>query len=484
VITPPTGSGLEIDAYNAPVPTSGVSGVTAIVKYTPVGGGALTTLEQTTGSGGCVVFSGIPATAAIVEIREIPGYVTRSGAPKFPTKEVTIAPNYTTHYPVVYNKGGAITARFAYNGLETYSHPNNEGSGEVSGELVTGDTFVVSNNLMAAAPDYEIGSTRYNPATEVFNPIPSTFEAAATSPSNLFPFTESEKSSWGVYAGDCLENNPEKVTGGTVKPPEKIYFSPGETKAALVPTSLVTLNLYKGTEKEVNALGASKWKALETLTEWPVTITNLKCTGTTPNNEATAIVKHVQKTSIGSLFGGHLQHQFQPFAAEIEMCVYVSPNAFMRRYEDKETKGPVIPIYLGQKSTQEKATQKAKEEAEEKTVKTNRENAEKATKKQREKEEGEKRKLAEEAEVAQKKQWEKEKFSKAQIEAKEKAARKKREEEEGEKRTAAEEAETATRVAKEKEEKEVKTKREEREATEAAEAASSKVNVETRAGCP
>ena len=38
IITPPTGSALEIDAYNAPTPTAGVSGITATIKYEGVGG--------------------------------------------------------------------------------------------------------------------------------------------------------------------------------------------------------------------------------------------------------------------------------------------------------------------------------------------------------------------------------------------------------------------------------------------------------------
>ena len=97
--------------------------------------------------------------------------MTRSGARQFPTKEVTIAPNYTTHYPVVYNRGGAISAEFAYNGKNKYTHPNNEGTGEVT-EEVKGDTFVSFNSLMAAAPDFEVGATSYNPVTEVYNPLP------------------------------------------------------------------------------------------------------------------------------------------------------------------------------------------------------------------------------------------------------------------------------------------------------------------------
>ena len=40
------------------------------------------------------------------------GYITPSGGWKT-VKEVTIAPNYTTHYPVTFNRGGAIEAEFS-----------------------------------------------------------------------------------------------------------------------------------------------------------------------------------------------------------------------------------------------------------------------------------------------------------------------------------------------------------------------------------
>ena len=61
-VTPPTGSALEVDVENAPDATSGVAGVTAIVKYTPEECGTAVTIEADPGTEGCVVFGGIPAT--------------------------------------------------------------------------------------------------------------------------------------------------------------------------------------------------------------------------------------------------------------------------------------------------------------------------------------------------------------------------------------------------------------------------------------
>jgi len=116
IITPPTGSGLEVDVGNAPTPTEGVPGVTAIVTFTPVNSTTPESREGTTDSAGCVVFGDIEATSATVEIQEKPGFITPNGSLKVPAKEVTLAPNLTVHDPVTYDEGGAIKADFTWEG--------------------------------------------------------------------------------------------------------------------------------------------------------------------------------------------------------------------------------------------------------------------------------------------------------------------------------------------------------------------------------
>jgi Tfp pilus assembly protein PilV len=316
IITPPTGSVLEVDADNAPVATGGVSGVTAIVTYTPVESASNVTLQQTTGNEGCVVFGGIPSTSAVVEIAETPGYVTVGGSSEYPTKEVTIAPNYTTHYEVIYNAGGAITAEFAYGNSSTFEHKNNAKSASRL-EPVTGDTFVALNTKMKLQPEFEDGSTRYANSSSPYEPLPAAlttptpYESTATTQKNLFPFTASENGYWAVYAGDCTANNPESFSGG-VKNPEKVVVTPGATTTAMVPTSYLELNVYKGT----NAASG-----LETATKYPVTITNTGCKSLTPDNEvAINEPKHKQETSTGAEYGGHLEHPFQPFG-QAKLCL-------------------------------------------------------------------------------------------------------------------------------------------------------------------
>jgi Tfp pilus assembly protein PilV len=316
IITPPTGSVLEVDADNAPVATSGVSSVDAIVTYTPVESEAPVTLQQTTGSEGCVVFGGIPATSAVVEVAETPGYVTVGGSKEYPTKEVTIAPNYTTHYEVIYNAAGALTAEFAYRGSKTFPRENNAKSVKIS-EPVTGDTFVALNTKMKTAPEFEDGSTRYGNSLPPYEPLPAAltsptpYESSATSEKNLFPFTASENGYWSVYAGDCTANNPEALSGG-VKNPEKVIVTPGGTTPVTVPVSYLELNIYKG---------ANTASGLETALKYPVTITNTGCKTLTPDNEVKLNEpKHLQETSSGAEFGGHLEHAFQPFG-QAKLCL-------------------------------------------------------------------------------------------------------------------------------------------------------------------
>ena len=182
-ITPPAGSGLEVDVTNGGKPESPVEGVTAKVNEA----------EAVTGAAGCLIFGGIPATTASVEVHRL-GYVTRAGAFVVSSKEVSIAPNLITHYPVILNEGGTITAEFTYKGKATYSYEN--AKHEKIAEPVTGDTFVVHNTEMGVAPEFEMGSTagKFNTESE-WEATPGEYKTSATTPiepahypkGNLFP---------------------------------------------------------------------------------------------------------------------------------------------------------------------------------------------------------------------------------------------------------------------------------------------------------
>ncbi len=328
IITPPDGSGLEVDVTNGAKPESPVSGVTAVATYEGEKTEQLTTIEGTTGSAGCVLFAGIPSTAATVEAYRT-NYVTPSGAYIFGPKETSITPNLTTHEPVELAEGGAIEAEFQYNKVGVPS----------------GDTFVVENHSIAVAPEFEVGSPEvaiesngtYNPLLkEKYAETATTaISSAHYAKGDLFPFP----TSWSVYAGDCPANNVESVTGGTVKG-GSIAVGAGVTSKVAVPMSKVKLLVYEGTKATPGSLANS----LE------VKITNLGCSkASTPNNASKAIYVHTQKTNSK----GELEDPYQPFGTSFKLCVYGGAshkNSYTtEEYAlTKETGFTAPTIYLGE----------------------------------------------------------------------------------------------------------------------------------------
>ncbi len=313
IITPPDGSALEVDATNGASPEAALSGVTAVVKYTGVEATEATTLEGTTGTAGCVVFGGIPATSAKIEIKELPGYVTTSGAVKVPPKEVTIAPNLTTHDSVVLNEGGAITAKFMYTPSKGTESSTYTYEGKV--ETVTGDTFVASFEEATAANEFTVGSTKFEYETSgehKYKTVPGTYLSSATTPmgssyskGDLFPFPSAViKKYWVVYTGDCRENNPNSIDSAVVN--TKATVEPGLTTTVNIPTTYLAVSVYTGTTgKTVEA------------TSLPVKITNTACAkALTPINASAANLVHEQKTTKE----GRLEDPFQPFG-KAKVCL-------------------------------------------------------------------------------------------------------------------------------------------------------------------
>jgi hypothetical protein len=508
IVTPPTGSSLEVDVQNAPTPTAGVAGVTVYVTYTALESASTVKLEGTTSNAGCVLFTGIRSTSAEVEIPETAKFVTPSGALKLEPTEVSIAPNVTTHYAVTYNEGGAITAKFTYKGKTEYN-----------GKPVTGDTFVMADNEMALAPELEVGSTvfaepygtdgeeKYTPKTSTYRSTAGTPKGIKYSAGDLFPFPSA---SWSAYAGDCAANNPLTVTSKAVTPNQG-EVRPGATTTIEVPMSYVNLEVYKGTEKNPSALASAVY---------PIKITNLSCSAASPapvlpDNAAAVSYVHIQSTTAG----GVLEGPFQPFG-KFELCLQAASTPSTRKdkisYLNSTVAGSSFKIYPEEPTSAETKAAREKEEAparekrekEEAAQKKSRE-AEVVTNSEREKEEAAEKKLKEEEpgiktkfeaeEKTAKEKWKKEEESsggknptKAQRETKEKelkikneatqkATKEKRETEEKEdkEQKASEEATKAARVSEETKTKETKTKEtekqtarikeEEKEATEKAE---------------
>jgi Tfp pilus assembly protein PilV len=441
IISPPTGSAIEVDVGNAPTPTAGVSGVTAVAKYTAVGTGASGSLEATTDEAGCVVFGGIPATAATVEIPEKTGYVTIGGELQLPPKEVAIAPNITTHDHVTFNAGGRIEAHFEYNGSE----------GEFHNKHPTGDTFVVANSQIPLPPQFELGSTSLTyekVGEERYLAAPGTYKETAQTPAgekypagDLFPFLAyPAEPEWSAYAGDCGANEPYTVSKEVVKP-GKGTVSPGQPTVIKIPLSYTKLELFEGYFSKPGVASERPFA---------VSITNPKCAGTVPNNAAAAVTtKHSQKTISGKAFS-QLEFPFQPFGT-FELClVYKNKTggeerSYKTSYENLTVAGSNPKIYLGEATAGERAARKATEAKEEEVAKNKRLAEEEAA-----------RKPAVEAETAAKNK-------RATEEATAKLAKEKREAEEAAAKTAKE-----TRAAEEVTAKKAKEKREAEEKEQAA----------------
>ena len=352
IITPPTGSSLEVDVGNAPTPTAGIAGVTAVVTYAALETGTSVKLEGTTGSAGCVLFTGVRSTSAKVEIVEKPNFVTPSGAIKVPTAEVSIAPNLTTHDQVTYNEGGAITAKFTYQGKTEYA-----------GKLVKGDTFIASNDEMLISPEliegssqyvepYESGGEeRYAVKTGNYQQEATTAKGARYAHGDLFPFPSSK---WYVYAGDCSANNPLTVTSKVVNPGEGTVNA-GATTTVEVPLSYVKLEAHKGTEKHPSTELAKE--------AYPVKITDLSCTEatptpSTPDNATGVLYTHTQNTTTA----GVLENSFQPFG-KFEICVKVASGRKDRfEYTNSTVTGSAFTIYPEELNGAEKAKQREEEE--------------------------------------------------------------------------------------------------------------------------
>lgn len=332
IITPPVGSAVEVDILNGQEPEGGVGNVNTLVSYpatSPTG-----TLEATTGTGGCTVFSGLPVTSAKVEVPAKLNYVVPSGALKYGPKEVAVAPNITTHVPVLFNEGGQIKAEFTYKGKTTFE-----------GEAVTGETFSAFNTRMDSEPNFEVGAAGTTPfeyeaggeqhyaaktgathnATTAITPAGTLYPKG-----DLFPFA----TSWLVNDGDCKANNV--IAEDQASPAPVVH--PGAVTSAAVPTSYFKLNVWKGTK--LLPLELDK-QAL------PVMVTDTACSSEPlPDNAYAANLKHPQETK-----AGHLEHPFQPFG-KAQLCIKVPilgtpllARRYTVNYSLKNANGLTVNLY-------------------------------------------------------------------------------------------------------------------------------------------
>ncbi len=314
-ITPPDGSGLEVDVTNGGTPVQGVGGASAVANG----------LELTTSEAGCVIFGSIPATKVNVEVKKL-GDVQENGAYRKVTKELQIVPNITTHYPVTLAPAGWVVAHFVY-----------------EGKPAEGDTFVVQNNNMNELPEYELGSAKptekweyehtgeeagnYKAPVGEYKSEASTYKNAEFYPNGeLFPF----QAAWNVYAGDCPANEPAKFGSSGAS----VQVKSGVENAVNVPMSEVKLEVFKSnsnTEAESTAR--------------PVKITNLSCKGYTPPNNSmgSLAIEHTQTTNAK----GNLPEPYQPFG-KFKLCLYDSSlsKSYSTEYTNEGSTPTTVKLYL------------------------------------------------------------------------------------------------------------------------------------------
>ncbi len=331
IITPPDGSGLEVDVTNGLIPEKPVAGVT--VKAAEA--------ESTTGEAGCVIFGGIPATRVNVEAFKVGDVTEETGAIRKDFPELLVVPNLTTQVPVKLNQGAAITAEFTH-----------------EGKAATGDTFVASNSKLEPAPDFELGSTRFGPFGKEgqYEALPGEIEAVpgksyaatATTPissvyypsGDLFPY----EGAWTVYAGDCAENNPEvadSVQFAKGSDPG-VSLTPGVDATVKVPTSEVTLDAYEGTKVKP---GSPESKSR------PVKITDTACAASkTPDNASSFSTVHTQSTTTGAK-SGHLEAPYQPFGKAFKLCLWdkEAGKTYTTTYNDETIAGTTLEVFIGEK---------------------------------------------------------------------------------------------------------------------------------------
>lgn len=333
IVSPPSGSTLEVDVQNGASPAAGVSGVTVQATYTPTGSQATNTVTATTGAAGCVLFTALPTTKAIVAINEKLAYVTTSGLVKYPSKEVTLAPNVTTHYVATYNEGGRIAGEFSYEGKTgQITHEGRK-------ETVTGDTFVAYNSSLPPSPYFQVGSTsfeyeaggeeRYKAVTGTYAATAYTAKEALYPAGDLFPFP----GAWQVYGGDCRKDNIETASSEKLKP-ESAHVEAGKTSIVKVPLSYVLVKAKKGTAYNEGAADGSGYE---------VKIKNRECeTEGTPDNATAANLVHIQHTNSE----GHLEHPFQPYG-KYELCLYNSTlnNRYTWTFDNTTVAGSSLTVF-------------------------------------------------------------------------------------------------------------------------------------------
>jgi type II secretory pathway pseudopilin PulG len=265
----------------------------------PVAGANLTmasespaeTVNRTSPSSGCVVFAGLQATHVNVDASES-GWINENGEASSTPVTVPLTSGQTTEKTLIIAKPGGIRVHFV-NAANTSA-------------AVPGLTFYTFNADSTATPNGYVGGS------------PATYATEATLAEVLFPFRNTstkptKPAEYTVFAGECENDSPEKLSTGAIKNPT-IQVEPGATSSVAVPLSELSITVDTGTSS------ASPGTALSSPEK--AMIINKSCEKATAREPATITYKHEAE-----LASGKLVHPFQPFSSELELCIVMKKSA-------------------------------------------------------------------------------------------------------------------------------------------------------------
>jgi Tfp pilus assembly protein PilV len=174
-------------------------------------------VSDETSADGCAILGVLPGEYSLNVSKA--GYVDQNGFLNSHEDPISNAPFY-----VVAENTVKVPYEFAQAGALAVSYQNAS-----TKEAAVGDSFVAANNGM-------------NPALRTFPGTVGTYTATTTSPTTVFPFTNT----YSVYAGTCEADNPHVVNAANAEP-STVLVPPGKTAAATVGLPPVNIQVMSGT---------------------------------------------------------------------------------------------------------------------------------------------------------------------------------------------------------------------------------------------
>jgi Tfp pilus assembly protein PilV len=244
-------------------------------------------------SSGCVVFAGLQATHVKVAASE-PGWINQNGEASSTPVTVPLTAGQTTEKTLIIAKPGGILVRFI-EAASTHKH-------------VQGGTFYTFNADSTTTPNGYVGGSPTTYAEEItFHEVLFPFRNTSTKPTKPAEYT--------VFAGECENDSPEKLSGGTIKNPT-VQVEPGATNTKPVEVELPEVSITVDTGTSSSSPGTALSKPEKAM------IINKSCEKATAREPTTITYKHeMELTSSGTLV-----HPFQPFSSELELCIVMKKS--------------------------------------------------------------------------------------------------------------------------------------------------------------